>query len=121
MGGRGNLGSRNTATAVDLYFKTDWEEGTGPNSVSFKEGLAAGKRWMQRDYSWGELVEAVQSEYYLSQEETSVLEDKLKMYAIQHGEYTELHNTWRENFKRRNIPITGRRTKVEIEVDKMRK
>ena len=115
MGGRSGSGNRNTL--IDPYFKTDWEEGTGPNSASFKEGLAAGKRWIQRGYSWNELIESVKTEYYLSSEETSVLEDKLKMYAIQHDEYRGYHNSWKEDFKKRGITITGRRTKLEIELE----
>lgn len=116
--GRGT--SKASGTKADAYFKTDWEEGTGPGSASFKDGLATGKRWMERGYSWNELVDAVQSEYFLNDDETSVLNDKLKMFAIQHGNYPELHADWLEDFRKRKIKVIGRRTKVEIELGKMR-
>lgn len=36
----GSVGSVNN----DVYFKNDWEPGTGPDSVSFKNALATRKR-----------------------------------------------------------------------------
>lgn len=106
---------------TDLYFKKDWAEGTGPNSASFKESLAAGKRWINRGYSWNELVEAASSEYYLNNDEASVLNDKLKMYAIQHGDYKELHDDWKKDFEKRGVSITGKKTKIEKEIAEMDK
>lgn len=75
---------------------------------------------MDKNYSFNELVESVSIEHYLNQQESSLLSDKLKMYAISHGYYTQSHSLWEDEFKRRKIQVIKRRTKVEREIASMR-
>ena len=116
------MGSVGAPKVQDPYFKTDWESGTGPNSLSFKEALAYAKRNVDNEkYSWAETVEDAQTAYYLSDEEASVMEDKLKMYAINRNidEYRYKFENWLDDFKRRGIKVTKRRTKLEKELDEL--
>ena len=102
----------------DPYFKKDWESGTGPDSASFKEALSWAKRKVDKEaYSFNETVEAAQAEYYLNDDEASVLGDKLKMYAINNNCYSSKHSQWKEDFERRGIQIRKRKTKIEKELE----
>lgn len=110
------MGSIGAAT-VDIYFKNDWEPGTGPNSASFKDALSWAKRRIDNEtYNFEDTVESAAVEYYLNTDESSLLSDKLKMYAITHDNYTNNHAKWLEEFNKRGIKVTGRRTKIEKEM-----
>lgn len=88
----------------DPYFKKDWEEGTGPDSNSFKNALAHAKKNVENEtYSFGETIEDAQYAYHLTDEEASVLSDKLKLYAMKHYSYSNQHAKWREDFDKRGI------------------
>lgn len=88
----------------DPYFKKDWKEGQGPNSNSFKNALNYAKKNVEDEkYSFGETVEDTQYVYHLTDEEASVLADKLKIYAMKHYSYTKEHVKWKEDFERRGI------------------
>ena len=111
----GSVGNK----AQDVYFKTDWVRGTGPDSVSFKSALATGKRWMTRGYGWEELVQGTAYEYSLNEDEEKLLDDKLRMYAINNQEYLSYHEDWLDDFKRRGIKIPKRRTKIDKMLEEM--
>ena len=101
----------------DPYFKKDWEEGQGPKSKSFQNALAYAKKNVDKEsYSFDETVEDAMYAYHLTEEEASVLGDRLKMYAMENYKYKDQHNKWKDDFEKRGISLEKKESSSSKEV-----